>query len=209
MPAEGYAHEFSRRIAVGIREPGPESEVVLIINVHERELRGSSHDVAKLLMTLAGSDDRLWPGEAWPKMRFADGLVVGANGGHGPVRYRVEHLDPAGRVTFRFTRPTGFDGVHAFSVVASAKSGEPVSTVLRHELQMFVTGMARVSWPLFFRPLHDALIEEALDRAESELGMPPRTPYRRNLWTRMLRRAAFSQIVTRLSLLQSRARATK
>ncbi|MFD5599866.1 hypothetical protein ACFWHR_07390 [Leucobacter sp. NPDC058333] len=181
----------------------------MIINVHERGLRGSSHDVAELLMTLAGSDDRIWPGEAWPKMQFADGLVVGANGGHGPVRYRIELIDPAGRVAFQFTRPTGFGGGHAFSVVDTAKSGETASVVLRHELQMFVTGMARVSWPLFFRPQHDALIEEALDKAEPELGTPPLTPYRRSLWTRVLRRAAFSRVVVRLSLWLSRARATK
>ena len=52
---------------------------------------------------------------------------------------------------------------------------------------MGTTGSARVTWPLFFRPLHDALIEESLDRAEAELGGPPVPSARRSLWVRMLR----------------------
>jgi hypothetical protein len=69
-------------------------------------------------------------------------------------------------VTFRFTRPAGFRGTHAFAVDGVAGRG----STLQHELRMETVGMARLSWPLVFRPLHDALIEDALDRASTALG---------------------------------------
>ena len=34
-------------------------------------------------------------------------------------------------------------------------------------------GVARLSWPLIFRPLHDALMEDALTCAEIRLGIEP------------------------------------
>ena len=42
---------------------------------------------------------------------------------------------------------------------------------LRHVIDMRVLGLARLSWPAIYSPLHDALIEDALDRAESALGV--------------------------------------
>ncbi|MFE6844701.1 hypothetical protein [Streptomyces sp. NPDC057686] len=43
-------------------------------------------------------------------------------------------------------------------------------TVLRHTLSMRVTGVARLSRPLAYRWLHDAVLEDSLDRA----GKPAR-----------------------------------
>jgi hypothetical protein len=37
-------------------------------------------------------------------------------------------------------------------------------------LKMEVTGPALLSWPLIFRPLHDALIEDSLTKAQRSLG---------------------------------------
>lgn len=155
----------------------------MVANVHQRRYAAASADVVALVFTLASKDDRLWPYESWPRMRLDPGLVVGAGGGHGPVRYRVERIEPTGEVVFRFTGPSGFDGWHAFSVVEVA----PAATMLRHELRMRVRGLALLSWPLFFRPLHDALIEEAFDKAARELeDSSPRTPHRRSSGVRLL-----------------------
>jgi hypothetical protein len=49
----------------------------------------------------------------------------------------------------------------------------PDRSRLRHVLEMRITGPARLTWPLVFRPLHDALIEDSLDRAAASVGMPP------------------------------------
>lgn len=119
-------------------------------------------------------------------MRFDRPLGVGAVGGHGPVRYVVDDYDPGRLVRFRFTRPEGFAGHHSFSVSETAAN----VSVLRHELVMTVTGASRLTWPLFFRPLHDALIEEALDRAQLAAGLPPDRPATRSAWVRTLRWAS-------------------
>ena len=153
-----------------------------VLNVHERVLDASASRVGALLDSLASSDDALWPHDRWPAMSFDRPLEVGAVGGHGPVRYSVEAYDPGQRVRFRFTAPRGFDGTHGYYV-------EPLDeerTVLRHVLEMQATGPALVSWPLVFRPLHDALIEDSLDRAEQHLGMTPH-PRSWPVWVRVLR----------------------
>jgi hypothetical protein len=134
-------------------------------NVHERLLPAPPSQVGLLLDSLADPSDQLWPGDRWPAMRFDRPLSVGAVGGHGPIRYRIEHYEPARMIRFRFTRPRGFGGTHGFLVEAEAGG-----TLLRHELVMHVSGFARLTWPLVFRPLHDALIEDALDRASAALG---------------------------------------
>jgi hypothetical protein len=98
-------------------------------------------------------------------MRFDRPLEVGARGGHGPIRYRIETYEPGRAVRFRFEGPTGFEGTHGFSV---EETGD--ETNLRHSLAMEARGWARLSWPLVFRPLHDALMEDALTKAERRTG---------------------------------------
>ena len=143
----------------------------MIVNTHERWLAAPPAVVGALLDGLAGPDDGLWPRDRWPAMRLDRPLGVGARGGHGPVRYRVENYRPGSVVRFRFERPAGFDGHHAY-VVVPRSSG----TVLRHDLVMRTRGAARLTWPLFFRPLHDALIEDSLERAARSLGLPSSPP---------------------------------
>lgn len=160
----------------------------MTVNVHERTFHVPASDVAALVMTLASRDDRLWAHECWPRMKFDLGLAPGGVGGHGPVGYAVQSVDPTGEVIFRFTAPVGFDGWHAFRVIEDA----PAVSTLRHELHVHPRGWVRLTWPLFFRPLHDALLEESLDKATLELGEPLLRPYQRGLWVRLLRAAAIS-----------------
>lgn len=155
----------------------------MIRNVHAREIRASVGTVGKLIDSLASRDDHLWPHDQWPSMRLDRPLGVDAVGGHGPVRYVVEGYEPGRSVSFRFTRPQGFHGRHSFRVIEVASG----SSVLKHELVMTVSGAARLTWPLLYRPLHDALIEESLDRAESAAGHPPASPATRSTWTKLLR----------------------
>jgi len=134
-------------------------------NVHERVLAAPVDEVGALLDSLASSLDRLWP-EHWPQMRFDRPLQVGAVGGHGPIRYEVEEYMAGRVVRFRFTGPDGFHGTHRYEVTRLPQ-GE---TKIRHVLEMDARGGALISWPLVYRPLHDALIEDSLDRAETSLG---------------------------------------
>jgi len=151
-------------------------------NIHEREFSLPQATVGALIDSLASRDDRLWPAGKWPPMRFDRPLAVGAVGGHGPVRYSVEEYCPARMILFRFSAPRGFNGTHRFEV-----EGQQGHTVLRHLLEMRATGPARLSWPLFFRPLHDACLEDCLDRATVSLGIDLPHPAHWSIYVRALR----------------------
>jgi hypothetical protein len=140
-----------------------------INNIHERVLNASADRVGELIDGLASADDRLWPHDRWLPMRFDRPLEVGASGGHGPIRYVVESYSPGRRVQFRFIEPKGFAGVHFFEVVPL----EAEKTMLRHTIEMEAAGIAWLAWSIAIRPLHDALLEDALDRAEAFTGRQP------------------------------------
>ncbi len=139
-----------------------------VLNVHQRELPVSASRAGTLLDSLASPADALWPRRTWPPMRLDRPLGVGAVGGHGPIRYVVEEYVRGECVCFRFSAPPGFDGQHRFDVVSLGHD----RSLLRHSLAMRTSGTARLTWPLVFRPLHDALIEDAFAEAETALGLP-------------------------------------
>jgi len=115
-------------------------------------------------------------------MRFDRPLAIGASGGHGPIRYVVEAYEPGRSITFRFTGPRGFDGTHAFY---THLDGGAVH--LEHVLEMHARGRAIPGWTFVFRPLHDALIEDALDRAELAATGAIRSPAQWPLTVHLLR----------------------
>ena len=140
-----------------------------VINIHEREFEADYERAAKLIDSLSSQDDLLWPKQCWPRMKFERPLSVGARGGHGPIGYLVEAYKPGQSIKFRFTRPKGFKGFHEFNVVKRTQR----SFLLRHTIEMEVEGTALLTWPLVIRPLHDALLEDALSTAEASLGIAP------------------------------------
>lgn len=174
-----------------------------VFNVHERLLPVPEPEVAALLDGLAGPDDRLWPGTDWPPLLLDRPLGVGADGGHGPVRYGVTGYAPGRWVCFRFRRPRGALGFHQFTVHPVAGPSEPPEppepsepsesgrgVILRHTLVIHTRGLARLSWPLAIRWLHDALLEDALDRAERACTGTVAAPARWSPYVRLLRRLA-------------------
>jgi hypothetical protein len=115
-------------------------------------------------------------------MRFDRPLGVGASGGHGPVRYVVEEFIPGKMVKFLFTGPRGFNGCHRFEVLPKGEG----CTILRHTIAMKAQGVALLSWPFVFRPLHDALLEDSLALAQATLGTTSLArPW--SLWVKFLR----------------------
>ena len=153
-----------------------------VVNVHERVLHAPADQIGSLIDSLASADDRLWPHDRWPAMRFDRPLGVGASGGHGPIGYVVESYAPGRGVRFRFTKPKSFVGTHRFEV----EPMDAATTKLRHVIEMRTVGLARLTWAVAIRPLHNALLEDLLDRAEGYAGrQPPTREWSR--WVQLLR----------------------
>jgi hypothetical protein len=149
----------------GLKQPGAVLKrwLCIMINRHERRIAVAIEQVSPLLDRLASADDALWPhNRQWPPMRFDRGLQVGATGGHGRIRYSIEAYTPGHEVVFRFLGPAGLEGTHRFSLLAEGEH-----TRLVHLIEAELGGSLRWQWPLLFRPMHDALIEDAFDNAEA------------------------------------------
>jgi hypothetical protein len=139
-----------------------------ITNVHERAIPNAG----ALIDTLASADDRVWPRADWPPLELDRPLSVGARGGHGPVRYHVVAYEPGKSLVFEFEKgdlSDGFIGTHRFDVAGD---------IVTHTLDMDATIPAAFRWYTFVAPLHDALVEDALDRAEG---------IKRHRWSRWVR----------------------
>ncbi len=152
----------------------------MIRNVHQRVLPCSQEQAAYLIDSLAGPHEAVWPSDRWPRLKLDGGLTPGSQGGHGPIRYFVEEYQPGYSVQFRFTRPSGFHGTHALELKAHQHG-----CLLEHNLSMTTTFWGWFQWHLVYGPLHDALLEDALDRAAGHFGQPPRN--RHSPWVRLLR----------------------
>ncbi|MGX5185858.1 SRPBCC family protein [Streptomyces avermitilis] len=157
-----------------------------VYNVHERLLTANHSKVGTLIDTLASSDDKLWPTRGWPPMELDRPLATGAAGGHGPVRYTVAAYVPSHWVRFTFNGPRGFRGFHEYA----AFTVDQEHTLLRHTLAMAAQGPARLTWPLIFRPFHDACLEDSLDRAELACTGTVARPAHWGRYVRVLRRLA-------------------
>ncbi|GAA1500083.1 SRPBCC family protein [Streptomyces bangladeshensis] len=152
-------------------------------NVHERLLPTDESKLGALIDTLASGDhDQLWPGHDWSPMEFDRPLSPGATGGHWPVGYTVTGYIPGRWIRFEFTRPRGFHGFHELAVLPAG----PGHARIHHTLTMTTKGLARLTWPLAFRPMHDACMEDAFDRAEHACTGTVARPARWSPYVRLL-----------------------
>jgi hypothetical protein len=157
-----------------------------IFNVHERSFDSTTKEVGKVLASLSGDDDILWPKDRWHPIRFDSPLGVGARGGHGPIHYHVSEYIPEKRVAFEFEDKglsKGFDGRHYFEIVPFKNF-----VLLRHVVDIWCDFKTWLRWHLIIGPLHDALLEDALDNAEKRLTADLRKGSRWSIWVRFLRR---------------------
>jgi hypothetical protein len=146
-----------------------------VVDVHERELPAPPEVVAPLVDDL----DRIWPVNRWPALRWD-----GDEARFGFMRWNVVAREP-GRLVFDIRAPRGITGEHRFEVAPAAGG----AAILRHTVDVDTHGSAQLTWPLAIGPLHDALLEDVLDRAEESVGgAPVARPFSRRV--RLLRRAA-------------------
>lgn len=159
----------------------------MIHNEHRRTVRATPGRAAFLLDEIAEPGNAYWPSDHWPALRMDRPLGVGATGGHGPVRYSCTAYEPGRLVEFTFAPGTGVIGTHTFDVLDGPTRD---TCVLRHVISGRTHGLGVLAWPLAIRWLHDAVLEEMLDRAAVVLGDPPATPARWSPYVRLLRMAA-------------------
>ncbi|GIF16461.1 DUF2867 domain-containing protein [Actinoplanes teichomyceticus] len=155
--------------------------MAVIDNVHERVLPVPADQAGRLLDRVGAPGDPLWPSPTWIPMRFDRPLSVGADGGHGPVRYHVSGYEPGRRITFTFDPRIGLTGTHTIEV----EPRDPHSCVLRHRITATSTGTMRLMWPALVRVCHDTVLEHLLDNAElavtGTIARPVRYPWRARL----------------------------
>lgn len=151
-------------------------------NVHERVVEAPADVVGALIDRLSADDDPVFPTPAWPPMRFDRPLGVGADGGHGFVRYAVGAYEPGRSIRFDFT-PQG-KGHHRVDV---EPAGAGRCRVV-HALEQRATLRERLVWALAIRPMHDVVVEELLDNIERAATGSVRHPVRWPLWVRLMHR---------------------
>lgn len=154
-----------------------------VINIHRRKINQPKEEISRLFKSLATKDDKIWPYEKWPAIRFQDGLQIGSKGGHGRIRYTVVAFNEGEHVTFEFTKPDGFIGTHALSIHDLSKD----RTEIIHEIKMHTSTLkATFFWLTTIRWLHDALIEDAFDKLENHFS-PEKKESKYSIWVAFLR----------------------
>lgn len=138
-----------------------------VLNTHERSILGDAEQARQVFDSLGRSHDRLWPRKNWPALRLDAPKEHGGRGGHGPIHYRCLFHESGKRTVFEFEDAElsrGLCGTHFFELLI-----EEGTITARHVIDAEIRGPALFAWPLFIRPMHDALIEEALDNFEKSL----------------------------------------
>ncbi len=154
-----------------------------VINIHKRIINQPQESISKILDSLSSKNDQLWPKEKWPPMIFKKGLMEGAIGGHRPIRYSIRKYIPGSSIEFDFLKPDGFRGIHKFEITEIEKD----KTELRHTINMTVSGKGIFTWHIAIKWLHDALLEDCLDKVENSF-LTEKVNSDWNLWVLFLRR---------------------
>lgn len=152
-------------------------------NVHERVIDAPADVVGAMLMDLGQKGDRLWPSPAWIPMKLDRPLGVGADGGHGPIRYHVTEYEAGRRVRFEFHERTGVTGHHEFTV-------EPVGanrSLARHDMTVEPHGLMRILFPAVIESMHDAVLEDLFDNLERAATGTVKMPASWSAWVRICR----------------------
>lgn len=154
-----------------------------VLNIHKRIIHQPKTKVVELIKTLSTENDKIWPKEKWPAMKFKEGIKTGAKGGHGPIRYSVEKYNPNEVIQFRFSKPYGFNGIHKFEVTELAEE----KTEIKHTIDMKTVGKGTLTWVLAIRSLHNALIEDGFDKIENHFSENQKSK-EWNFWVKFLRK---------------------
>lgn len=153
-----------------------------VLNTHIRIIDIPTEEIVSIFETLSTKNDKVWPLEKWPAMKFNEGIQTGAKGGHGPIKYSVEIYNPRKIIQFRFSRPKGFVGIHKFEI----KELTNKKTEISHTIKMKMSLGGSFVWFLGVRALHNALIEDCFDKVENQF-LEQKKKTKSNYWVVFLR----------------------
>ncbi|MFI6769029.1 DUF2867 domain-containing protein [Streptomyces sp. NPDC050355] len=156
-------------------------------DVHVRTVAAPAEVVGALLDRIGSDRDPLFPTPVWPALRFDRPLGVGADGGHGRIRYRVGAYEPGRRIRFDFTEGAG--GWHEFTVRPLGSDGCRVEHVLENQLPF---GQLLL-WTTAVRPVHATMVEEIFDNIERAATGRLAAPVRRSPRVRLLNRLLWAR----------------
>lgn len=142
-----------------------------IRNVHTRITEGPVAEAWRLMLTMGGPDDAVWPADRWSPMVLDVGVTIGSSGGHGGIRYHVEAVEPGRSVRFRFDNES-LPGWHELSVEELPDGRVQWTHTLRGDRSPWLLRTVVI-------PLHDACLEDLLDQVEA--AMAGRAVLRRRL----------------------------
>ncbi len=154
-----------------------------VVNIHKRCILQPKEKIYEILDSLSTRNDQLWPKEKWPPMVFKNGLLEGAIGGHGPIKYSIQKYIPGNLIEFKFLKPDGFIGIHKFEIIGIADD----QTEIMHTINMELSGKGILSWYIAIKWLHDALLEDCLDKVENHF-QENKKKTDMNLWVVFLRK---------------------
>lgn len=154
-----------------------------VINIHKRVFHQSKDRISSIFDSLSSKNDQLWPYEKWPPMIFKKGLKEGATGGHGPIKYSIQNYKYGDFIEFNFIKPDEFIGIHKFEITAI----DTEKTEIKHTINMSLSGKGILTWYVAVKWLHDALLEDCLDKVENHfLNEKVKTKW--NFWVFALRK---------------------
>ena len=154
-----------------------------VVNIHKRIIQQPKDSISKILNSLSTDNDQLWPKEKWPPMIFKKGLIEGAIGGHRPIKYSISKYKLGSLIKFNFLKPEGFAGIHKFEITEI----EEDTTELKHTIDMTVSGKGIFIWYFAIKWLHNALLEDCMDKAENNF-LTEKKKTKWNLWVLLLRK---------------------
>ncbi|MEU9122243.1 DUF2867 domain-containing protein [Streptomyces sp. NPDC048506] len=150
-------------------------------DVHVRTVPAPAETVGALLDRLGGDHDPLFPSPVWPPMAFDRPLGVGADGGHGFIRYRVSAHEPGRRVRFDFTDGNGWHEVEVQPL-------GPDRCRVEHRLESRQPLARQLLWTLALGAVHGTVVEEILDNIERAAVGRVAAPVRRTVRVRLFNR---------------------
>ncbi|MGW5816149.1 DUF2867 domain-containing protein [Streptomyces noursei] len=157
-----------------------------IRDAHARTVHAPAATAGALLDHVGGAPDPPFPAPAWPPLRLDRPLGVGADGGHGTVRYRVVAHEPGRRIRFAFA--PGRSGASPGHRELTVRPLGPDRCRVEHVLESRLPLARRIAWHLAIGCVHATVSEELLDNLERAATERLRTPVHRPPRARLLNR---------------------